>query len=399
MHIEKPRFESSAHGKIQQVFLTIPSWILRYEHQVEIHDTAAAYKGLLSAFDESVEFLIVTHREAESYLGAWLKDSCTIERSTVVYMPNDSALNVWAQDAFVKCVDKSKNQWLLQPDDSNHPIIDEISRLVAEQLGIQRHLVNSRFQSGNVLVGDNFWLLGIDSAPEDSRLDIGASRASAQSSNFEIRSEGWVFDCEKTLHIVGSRITVPGFPENAHVQETLVNGTAWHEVIYRGNRLNTRQPVFHIDAFVTLAGRDDDGRYKVLVGDPQYAASELSMHIPDHALVDVFDDIVDQLSDSGFNVVRNPLPLIYYDNHITLTRYWYFATYNNALVEITESERNVWLPTYGHGRWQSLARFDALNEEIWRKLGFTTKLLGNHHQFAMNLGATHCIAKCLSRLP
>ena len=395
MQLRKPRFDSSAHGKIQQVLLTLPSWVLRYAHQLEIRDTAAVYKNVLQAFDSSVQFLLITHEEAESHLFDWLENLSVTNHTTTILVPNESKLDIWAQDAFVTCSDECGDRWLIQPKHPQHTSVELVGRLVAEQLGLHRCTVSSRFQSGNVLVGDRFWLLGADSDPNSSQPteDPVEAKESFDSSNTDVRD--WLSGLDRDLYLIQSRIPVPGFTENAHVQETQVDDSKWHEVVYRGNRANTRQPIFHIDSFITLAGRNQDGQYNILVGDPRYAVNELSMQLPKHAMAEIFDDIADQLSLLGFSVIRNPLPLVFYDNYLTKTRYWYFATSNNALVEITESERTVWLPNYGHGRWESLSKTDAINEEIWQSLGYKTNLLGNHHQFAMNLGATHCIAKCL----
>ena len=41
---------------------------------------------------------------------------------------------------------------------------------------------------------------------------------------------------------------------------------------------------------------------------------------------------------------------------------------------------------------------DNKNQEIWRGLGFVVRLLADFHPFARNLGAAHCIAKCLARI-
>ena len=60
-----------------------------------------------------------------------------------------------------------------------------------------------------------------------------------------------------------------------------LGGEPWTEVLYFGNKPGTVQPLFHIDMFVTLAGRAEDGRYRVLVGDPHLAAQILAM--PDSA--------------------------------------------------------------------------------------------------------------------
>lgn len=395
--IVKHSFESSAHGLIDQVLLTIPSWVLRYQHQNEISGTAAVYRDIFRSLGPSVRFLVVAHREAEQPLMEWLDSHGTSGRTEVILVPNAAKLSVWAEDAFTVCTDESGQRWVLQPDTRGRPDEGLVSRLVADRFGWKHSFIYHRFESGNILVGENFWLLGVDST--------WPAVTAADNPEADVKPAGYhphldcsdVMDVSRRLHIVKSRVAVPGFDEKAQIRETTVDGEDWHEVVFRGNRPNTGQPIFHIDAFVTLAGRHEDGRYNLLVGDPTMATTALSTELPDFALQRAFDDIAEQLDQAEFNVVRNPLPLAYHDNHLTKTRYWYFATSNNALVEIDGSNKNVWLPTYGHGRWSQLTKTDRLNESIWQNLGFNTFLLGDHHPFAMNLGATHCLAKCLVR--
>ena len=113
---------------------------------------------------------------------------------------------------------------------------------------------------------------------------------------------------------------------------------------------------------------------------------------------EVFDNIDEGLQQLGFSVIRNPLPLVYVDDPSTKERLWYFATANNALVEITDAgDKNVWLPAYGFGNWTSLSETDRANVNVWESLGFKATLLADFHPFAENLGAVHCIKKYLGR--
>lgn len=144
--------------------------------------------------------------------------------------------------------------------------------------------------------------------------------------------------------MVGSSVPVPGFEEELQLRATRVNGQPWQEAVYRGNQLHAAQ-----------------------------------------------------LERAGFVVLRNPLPLVYHDNHITKVRHWYFASSNNAIVETDGRRRAVWLPTYGHGCWRELEATDRRNEEIWRDMGFEAFLLGDFHPFVSNLGSLRCMTKCLIR--
>ena len=64
--------------------------------------------------------------------------------------------------------------------------------------------------------------------------------------------------------------------------------------------------------FITLGGRDPDGKYHILVGDPGLAAEILGVELWPHSMQDAFDSIADQLAAiDDFTVERDPLPLAF----------------------------------------------------------------------------------------
>lgn len=375
--IPSPKLQSSAHGRIEKVMLNIPSWVLRYGHQVEIRGTAAAYRAVLTGLREDVRFLLVTHDESRSLLVDLASTLGMSDRAEILTVPDSSKLSVWTEDAFTVCIDESGRRWIMEPlpdKDATSPD-PAIAALTREGWG--HTFVDRKLQSGNILVGDDFWLLGGDS--------VGASSSPDE------------LDATKRLHVISSRVKVEGFEEGLGVRDFNKGQDRWTEAHHRGNRSGTVQPMFHIDSLISLAGRGDDGNYRILVGDPDMAAEILGSGLPDHAMKPVFDDIALQLNECGFTVIRNPLPLTFVDNHISKVRHWYFASSNNALVEINGRSKTVWLPSYGHGRWHSLEEIDRANEDIWKQLGFSTQTLTDFHPFAMNLGSLRCMAKCLVR--
>ena len=128
----------------------------------------------------------------------------------------------------------------------------------------------------------------------------------------------------------------------------MIDGEQWTEVFHAGT--GHHQPIFHIDMFVSLAGRSPSGRYRLLLGSPALADDVLGRPQLPHALSEIFDDVARQLKAQGFEIVRNPLPLTNVDDPVLKERSWYFATSNNCLVQIDDMEgHRVWLPTYGHG--------------------------------------------------
>ena len=98
------------------------------------------------------------------------------------------------------------------------------------------------------------------------------------------------------------------------------------------------QPLFHINMFLSLAGRSKEGKYRMLIGDSPISANILG---------------------TSLDITRRK------------ERLWYFAAANNTLVQMSNDKgKIVWLPTYGHGQWKSLSSTYKANSEIWQNLGF-----------------------------
>ncbi len=318
----------------------------------------------------------------------------------MVDAPDYLAFSVWAEDGYVAVTDEGgepARTFLVEPFTFPRYGDSLIADLVAEATDIQSTQVPLYFQGGNVLAGDDFILIGADYLTRTLELwrqfgpVVPGDRPPArQVSDLFLRS----FGADHRLHFVGLRRPVPEdllVPRSFHQ-----DGEEWTEDVGAG--AGSLQPVFHIDMFLSLAGRDpSSGRYRVLVGSPQAAAEILGQPVPDHALAPAFDEIADRLERLGFEVTRTPLPRVYVDYPEDRLRQWYFATSNNCLVEITDDSERVWLPTYGHGPWEALATTDEANRAIWEGLGFEVVQAGDFHPFAQNMGALHCIKKYLSR--
>jgi hypothetical protein len=373
------------------VLLTIPWWVLRYRHQVEIAPIASGFAGLLRTLPAATDIVITTHAQSETALWDW--NTADVSRPIhVIAVADDLTFTVWAQDACVVRVGLNGLPCLVAPagfdrhDDAR--LMDDIAR----HLGTEHERAALYFQGGNVLVGDDFWLVGADSIRETVERGLAGDPAAAQ------RAFAAQLDGCRTLHVIGSRRAVPAAHMRARSDRS--GGRTHeptHESIHGGNSKRTRQPMFDLDGFISLAGRDADGTYRVLVGDPRLAARLMSRLLPDHALTDVFDDVAEQLVDLGFRVIRNPLPLVFHDDRVKKTRVWYFASSNNVLVEIDGAARNVWLPSYADDTWPELASTDRRNTEIWEDLGFTVHGLPSFHAFAQSMGAVRCMCKCLTR--
>lgn len=263
-----------------------------------------------------------------------------------------------------------------------------------------------------MLIGDSFVLIGRDyledsveraneiGAIEDFPFDAGRG----EQERFVARLFRRLLDPDKEVHFLG------GAPRERVGNWVDEEGgrTVGHDV-ERGS--GAQQPIFHIDMFVTLAGRDPGSDlYRVLVGDPKLSDELLGLEKLPFDKQEEFDLVADQLESAGFEVQRTPLPLVAVRSRgparllvagrpveVDVLESWYHPTSSNCLVQIDGDDRQVWLPTYGHDDFAELAAVDAAHEGIWRDLDFAVHRLGNFHRFAEALGALHCIKKFLRR--
>ena len=386
-----PVLVSSAHGAFDRMLLALPAYVFGGDD----NPLRSAYVDLLRKLPQNVEFVVAAHEGVRDQVGRLFAEVGRMA-PTLALLPDDLHFSVWAEDGYVGAVDADTGRtFLLEPFSFPRYADSLIADAVSNRTAIAHSQTPLYFQGGNVLVGDQFWLIGADYPANTLAYFGGVLRPDPDETREETvrRLYREHLDADRMLAYVGSTVPVPSQTRRRFE----LDGEPWTEVLHMGNKPGTVQPLFHIDMFLTLAGRDADGRYRIFVGDPGLAAGILGTDPWPHAMQDVFDDIARQLDDAGFAVLRNPLPLVYADDVAARTRYWYFATSNNALVEIDDLRRRVWLPAYGFGAWPELEATDAANVAAWEDIGFEATLLTDFHPFAENLGAVHCIKKYLGR--
>jgi hypothetical protein len=407
----RPRIVSTAHGSIDHMLL----WYGRSaEGEFGFREI---YGELLRSLPPATRLTIVAHPETVSDLGALIASEAGDREIEIVETPPWLAFTVWAEDAFVVIEDLGVDPpitYLLEPERFPRGGDLQIAELIAQASGpVQATQVPLRFQGGNVLIGDDFVLIGRDYLDESiaAALDFGFFDDFPYDDGPEAHEEYTrrifreAFDPARDLHFLESDPAAPRAP----VVTTEPDGRVWLDVVDRGT--GERQPIFHIDMFVSLAGQaSSDDRYRVLVGDPRLANEMLGWESGPHDLIPEFDEIAAQLDGLGFEVTRTPLPHLYQaipgarrvevDGELVDVdgiRLWYHATSNNCLVQIDGAARDVWLPTYGHDELEPLREVDAEHKRIWQGLGFTVHQLGDFNPFAFNLGALHCIKKYIAR--
>ena len=387
-----PSLVATAAGSMAKVLLTIPTYAVRGSE----NPYAAVYRDLFAKLPQSAELVILTHQGVAGEVRRWLGAAGRGAGTEVVETDDFLGFSVWAEDAYVVVVETGTGgAAFVEP--AAFPRYGDalVADQVAAAAGLGLYQAPLHLQGGNVLVGDDFFFVGIDYPL--LTFEEGILEAPTQAARDAVLRDVYrrYLDAGRTFVPVGTTLPVPA----ATQREFRLAGATWVEEIYAGNEPGTRQPIFHIDMFVALAGRGSDGRYRVVVGDPREAASLTGEALAPHAMAPVFDDIARGLAGRGYAVTRAPLPLVYSDDVDARLRSWYFATSCNVLIDAPEGSRpTVFIPTYAHGPFEDvLAATDRRNAEIWESLGYDVVALADFHAFASNLGAAHCIKKYLAR--
>ena len=387
----RPALIPTADGEIKRLLLTIP------QYAAVDPVMSAAYRRLFATLPRGTGLVILAQASAEATVQQWLAESGRQANAEVSTFEDTLNISVWAEDGYVVAKDGDSGQtYFVEPYAFPRYGDGLVADFVTNFTNLRSTQAPLYFQGGNILIGDNFMLIGADypaNTLEYIRRGVLRPPTGMTPQEFVKQLYSDYLDKGRQLRYVGSRVPVP----EEQARQITVNGQQWTEIICAGNRPGTVQPLFHIDMFITLIGRSAaDKPYRVLVGDPSRAYSILGGQPPAHAMQRVFDDIATQLQLAGLEVIRNPLPLVYMDDEARRERFWYFATANNALVQ-NAATKQVWLPTYGHGNWPELQATDRANVKLWTDLGFEVHPLGDFHAFAENLGAVHCIKKYLER--
>lgn len=427
--IQKPSLISSFKGQIKTLLFVFPDGILFDENDNPIKERILAYQSIIQALRKETKFIVVHNSKGLPMIKDWFKQSGHVE-TNIQFVPVQDyiALTDWAEDAYVCISDlEDGSTFLLEPWKFSRAgdalIADYVSQYAEGVNSSQSPLI---FQGGNCLIGEDFWFLGIDYFLDS--MDFLANNrapvnlpADADPAKITLELFKDYVDGERKLILIGTNKEIPqkyysGYKENGEYYLDLVGGAG------------SRQPIFHIDMFITLVG-EIDGKFTVLVGSPREAERLLNAKFK-HSFDYAFDEIALGLSNQGFNVVRNPLVVntvnqgkrtLEYLKKISINDEellvavrdlvasgakdkdqvniveYYHMTWNNCLVEKMKNEAHVYLPTYGHGSLSTFKIIDDFMEKLWIGFKFRPHMLGNFDSFARRSGVVHCLKKFIER--
>ena len=423
--LQKPELISSYKGSIDEILFMLPENVFTYSDDV-------TYRALLRKIPVGTKFIVAAHESVMDAVTDLFHHTGHSKNALLIQIPSHISFTDWAEDAFLGVRDAadSKSRFLLKPFYFWRQADSMIGEYVEDGSDVRAIPTPLLFQGGNCLIGDRFWLMGEDYFADTLELLSREGSPVALPDNKEIVDEDVVALFKQ--HVDGSRKLIrvktdlQPLPSSQKQVAVLENGKFYLDYPYRG--IGRQQPVFHIDMFVTLVGRPTfTAPFTIMVGSPRLAAEIAGLPLAPYSLQGVFDDVAENLSTQGFDVIRNPLPVVFAlgdsytlkqlrsqrlsddliadfialganDNSVVFPRDWYHASTNNCLVEESSTKGNhVYMPTFGNHDYPELTKVDDYMKDLWTKQGFTMHQLGDFHSFARRLGVVHCIKKYLAR--
>ena len=242
------------------------------------------------------------------------------------------------------------------------------------------------FEGGNILVGGDFMLVGA------KKLDnLEAASLEALKESF---SDGFMYSTDNVFPIGADLKSVWDQLETDTLDEALL----FIDDNFDEGLFADWQFLYHLDLFITLAGKAQKlGKERVVVGEIVHQEGEEVLDGVAKLWNAQLQLLIDQcLPKEKFEVFRCPLAITWMWNQDQTSKIWYFASYNNCLIQ-QGHQNTVWVPTYGHGSWLDLKQYDDENKGKWESLGFEVIELGDVHPLAVRYGGVRCITKCIKR--
>lgn len=383
---------SSVYGEIKKMLLTYP------ESSPLPNDVILQrYHGIFKALGKNIHFVILAYKDAHKKIMQTAKNAGLSERHITLVeaklspvtsvrefisrqgdgswlaFVDDPSHSIWAQDAYCILNDDSNNCIMMEPLSFNRHGDHFIAEQIAAHTDIQIETTQYYIEGGNMLCGDNYVLIGNDYLHE----------------SMATTGESWRQVTEGLKRCLGvDYVKWVGLDEEVNFDIEIHQGDF--------------QPIFHIDMFITLAGKNTAGKEIILVGDTRLAKTLLEQTPVPEKISNAFDAIAKQLQDDeklNCEVMRVPLDLWLNDDDDPTTGT--FLTYNNCLIEVYGQQKKVYIPAYASVSNSSVNR-RKLDSEIKHfyenQLGFEVTMMdGSYHELCKNGGSLHCITKTLRR--
>lgn len=378
------RIVSEHEGEIGALLLTVPK---HDDERGNVVDPRLArhFRHVLGSLHAGVDYVIVAAPAQKKAVDKWLAAArVSNDRVTFVESPR-FYFTIWAQDAYVALRNRDGGVVLCEGVSFQRGEDSTIADDIAAQSDIAAMQSYLYLQGGNILGGNDLTLIGIDYLWRNSTR-VGIRTIADAVSQFE--------------RLLGTPVLGLGGTRSATfelLEEGILSGEGF-------------QPIFHIDMYVTptgVVGRS--GKPIVFLGRPR-KAKEATGHYSNVRRLDndtydrFFAETEEQLSDR-FEVKTLPLWITFGNlNDPELEKKFYNLTWNNALVEHTDSTSRVLLPSFSEDAKQfgvdrALRRdLEQAAEQEWASIGYDVTFMDGLEDLAYGDGSVHCMTKTLKRV-
>lgn len=386
-------------GKIERVALNFHShFLIKSNANGQIMLTAI--KAFLTNCPREVEVVLLTDKDGTDELKAWL----------TTFTPSPDYIEIFAEISVGQSenavMQNFQSYWirdgmLVTHCDNQYKYVKIRSKIGFSGADLLSSTDSSTYENrsdiildgGNILVGDDHFLVGIDNV----------NTAQTLSKISELGGD-------KTLNIYGYDSGQAALDATQSINTTSALKGLFDE---KSSRLFPQEP-FHLDLAVSMTGlyadvssgpaqKDKFGRYPILLLGQPTAIEGLSPRQKTHLQMD--QDIISAtknfLERQGFHVIFNPKPLApvpQYGGVSDLRAY--YRLYNNVLVEsfayAGRITRRAWLPIFGDVE-PEMKRFDDQNIKIWEDLGFEVLCFPGWSSASVFSGALRCAVQVLRR--
>ncbi|WP_425635867.1 hypothetical protein ACPUEN_10645 [Algoriphagus yeomjeoni] len=429
--LQIPELISSYKGGIDTILFAFPSIPFSGDSERTL-----AYQSLIKELRIGTNFIIVHYKTDRAVIEKWFTsighDSQSI---SWVPIPNYVDFTDWAEDAYVALKDAHDDTYyLMEPWEFPRSGDQLLADSIEEYTSLNASQAPLIFQGGNCLVADDFWILGKDYYQETINLiqDQTLPLRSNPGQKLEdlVRQSFYDYvDKKRPMFVAGTKKKIP--------LATYVGTQEADKFILDivGAGTGPYQPIFHVDMFISLIGKNKKGQFELMVGSPELGNELLGLPNRAHNLQEAYDEIARSFAKQGVIVHRNPL--IHYpeytgrriavkhlqnlalqnpedqdvnslmkdllnlgarENDAVHVRNWHHITSNNCLVENSKTYgKHVYLPTFGHGEYAELKVLDDHMKAMWEGFDFIVHQLGDFNSFAKRQGVVHCISKYIKR--
>jgi hypothetical protein len=160
----KPELVPSADGRIAQLLFTLPSYALD-------PSIWSVYQDLWTKLPDDAQLVVLAHASIAEDVDAGVEGLGLSPRCTLLSAPDEINFSIWAEDGYVFARGDGAG-YFVEPFLFRRRGDALVADLVTNGTDLRMYQAPLYFQGGNVLVGDDFWMIGADYVRNTIRLGV-----------------------------------------------------------------------------------------------------------------------------------------------------------------------------------------------------------------------------------